>query len=392
MRTNRSTLRAVSMAFAASALLAACTTGPDLRQSTPPSPATTLGAAVPSGPEVQAVPSGSEAPAVPTARPPGDDHAPLIVYRHGDAAVELFMLDAFTGERTPMGKLRRGAQVAGQSIHWSADRRSAFVFSDSDSVAARIDVSNGAVDALARLQPTPSRDAVSPAGNVVARLNDENDIDLLNLNGRRIRTLRLPDGITPMLNIVWSSDASTIAASSCLPCVGRLDGPWHVFLAPVGGGPVRQVGNVDTAYIGIDDWSTDGARLLYENPVWGDPVTGGIGVLDLAAGAATQLTTRGESAASWSPDGERIVFDSGFGGSELSVMDSSGDPASRHVIATAEPGFGFDDPVWSPNGDWILYRLIPMDGMEQTGIGDLWMVPSSGGEPRLVVERAIADW
>jgi hypothetical protein len=62
------------------------------------------------------------------------------------------------------------------------------------------------------------------------------------------------------------------------------------------------------------------------------------------------------------------------------------------VIANAGPGFGFHDPVWSPNGDWILHRLIPMDGVEQTGIGDVWMVPSTGGEPRLVVERAIADW
>jgi hypothetical protein len=343
-----------------------------------------------STPLASSVPSPSNDPA-----PPGDDHAPLIVSRYGPNAIDLFTLDAFTGDRTPMGRLRLGAEVAGQSIHWSADRRSAFVFADADSVSARIDIAAGSVDSLGRLGPSASRDAVSPAGNAIARLTDLNDIEIVDLNGRKIRLLPLPNGIRPLLRIVWSPDATRIAVSSCLPCDNRKEaGPWHVFIAPVDGGPVRIVGEISTTYIGIDDWSPDGTRLVYGNAVDDgmNPASGGVGVIDLATGAASQLTTEGEESASWSPEGERIVFDSGFGGSELSVIDADGAPESRHVLATSEAGFGFDDPSWSPNGDWILYRVIPMDGVSQTGIGDLWMVPSAGGEPRLVLESAIADW
>jgi Tol biopolymer transport system component len=323
-----------------------------------------------------------------------DDHAPLIVYRFGPNAIDLFTLDAFTGDRAPMGRLRLGAEVAGQSIEWSADRRSAFVYADSDSVSARIDIASGSVDSVGRLGPSASRDAVSPAGNAVARLTDQNDIEIVDLNGRRIRLLPLPNGIQPLLRIVWSPDATTIAVTSCLPCDNRKEaGPWHVFIAPVDGGPVRIVGEIMTTYIGIDDWSPDGTRLAYGNAVDGmNAASGGVGIIDLATGAASQLTTEGEASASWSPDGERIVFDNGFGGSELSVIDADGAPGSRRVLAKSEAGLGFDDPIWSPNGDWILYRVIPMDGVSQTGIGALWMVPSAGGEPSLVLESAIADW
>ena len=369
-------------------------------QSLPPptSPSSSAGPPASEGPSKSTM-STSSAPSVSPRStgpaPPVDDHAPLIVYRYGPDAIDLFTLDAFTGERAPMGRLRLGAEVAGQSIHWSADRRSAFVYSDSDSVSARIDIASGSVDSLGRLGPSASRDAVSPSGNAIARLTDQNDIEIIDLNRHRIRLLPLPNGIRPLLRIVWSPDATRIAVSSCLPCDNRKEpGPWHVLIASMDGSPVRVVGEIITTYIGIDDWSSDGTRLVYGNAVDDgmNAASGGVGILDLATGTASQLTNGGEDAASWSPDGDRIVFDSGFGGSELSVIDADGAPGSRHVLTTSEAGFGFDDPIWSPNGDWILYRVIPMDGVSQTGIGDLWMAPSRGGEPRLVVERAIADW
>jgi Tol biopolymer transport system component len=387
---------AVALALLMGTVTAACG---DL--SLPP-PTSQSSSARPLGSAGSSTPTTASPPPAPSLRPPSnspapptDDHSPLIVSGYGPNAIDLFTLDAFTGKRAPMGRLRLGAEVAGQSIHWSADHRSAFVFADFDSVSARIDIASGSVDSLDRLGPSASRDAVSPSGNAIARLTDQNDIEIIDLNGHRIRLLPLPNGIRPLLRIVWSPDSTRIAVSSCLPCDNRKEaGPWHVLIASVDGSPVRIVGEIITTYIGIDDWSPDGTRLVYGNAVDDgmNAASGGVGILDLATGTASQLTNEGEDAASWSPDGDRIVFDSGFGGSELSVIDADGAPASRHVLATSEAGFGFDDPIWSPNGDWILYRVIPMDGVSQTGIGDLWMVPSRGGEPRLVVERAIADW
>jgi hypothetical protein len=379
-----------------SAVTAACgdqSLSPPTSRSSSTGPAGSNGSSVSTSASTQ--PAVSVPPSSINPAPPVDDHAPLIVYGYGPNAIDLFTLDAFTGDRAPMGRLHLGSGVAGQSIHWSADRRSAFVFADYDSVSARIDIASGSVDSLRHLGPTPSRDAVSPAGNAIARLTEQNDIEILDLNGRRLRLLPLPNGIRPLSRIVWAPDATRIAVSSCLPCDDRKEaGPWHLFIAPVDGGPVRIVGDISTMYIAIDDWSPDGTRLVYENAVNDgmSPPSGGVGVIDLATGTANQLTTEGEDSASWSPDGRRILFGSGFGGSELSVIDASGAPASRRVLATSEAGFGIDDPIWSPNGDWVLYRVIPMDGVSQTGIGDLWMVPSAGGEPRLILNSAIADW
>jgi hypothetical protein len=329
----------------------------------------------------------------PTAAAPVDDHEPLIVYEYGKSAIDLFTLDAFTGERVPMGQMQRGAPVAGQSIHWSADRQSAFVFQGSDSVSARIDIADRSVSSLAGIGPSPSRDAVSPAGDQIARLTDQNDIEILDLGGERVATLALPDGIQPLLRIVWSPDASMIAVSSCLPCEAKgVLARWHVFVAPVDGSPVRQIGNLTTDYIGVDDWSPDASWLLFGNAVRDEPPTGGIGIMDAQSGASTQLTTGGEEGSSFSPDGDRIVFNDSWGGVHLTVMNADGSADSRRVLVTAEAGTGIADPVWSPNGDWILYRVIPITDGSQTGIGDLWMVPSSGGEPRLVLKSAIADW
>ena len=244
-----------------------------------------------------------------------------------------------------------------------------------------------------RDRPSPSRDAVSPAGDQIARLTDQNDIEILDLGGERVATLALPDGIQPLLRIVWSPDASMIAVSSCLPCEAKgVLARWHVFVAPVDGSPVRQIGNLTTDYIGVDDWSPDASSLLFGNAVRDEPPTGGIGIIDAQSGASTQLTTGGEEGSSFSPDGHRIVFTDSFGGTHLNVMDADGSADSRRVLVTTKAGTGIGDPVWSPNGDWILYRVTPITNGEQTGIGDLWMVPSSGGEPRLVLKSAIADW
>jgi Tol biopolymer transport system component len=312
------------------------------------------------------------------------------------SAVDLFTLDAFTGERVGMGTLQRGAAVAGQHIEWSADRRAAFVYADTDSVSARIDVVDRSIAALVGVPPTGSSDSVSPSGDKIARLTDDNDLAILDLNGDPMTTIALPDGIQPLLRVRWSPDSSMVAVSSCLPCGDKGEGvPWHVFLAPIDGGPVRQVGDLAVEYIAIDDWSSDGRHLLLSDASCPDATcTGGLLVMDAATGVAARLTSTGETSAVFSPDGSQVAYIDGLFGTRISVKPTDDAPGGGRAVATVPDGapIGFDDPTWSPNGDWILYRQEPVVDGQQTGIGDLWMVPSAGGEPRLVIKNAIADW
>ena len=222
---------AITLALVTGALLVG---GPFRAVVPPPLPSASAEPSVsvaPSAPP-SATPTPTPTP-LPTPDPlpaiPISDHGPLIVYEYGKSAINLFTLDAFTGERVSMGQMQRGAAVAGQSIHWSTDRQSAFVFQGSDSVSAMIDVTDRSVSSLAGIGPSGSRDAVSPAGDQIARLTDENDIEILDLNGDRAQTLALPDGIQPLMRIVWSPDASLIAVSSCLPCEDKgVPASWHV--------------------------------------------------------------------------------------------------------------------------------------------------------------------
>ena len=341
-------------------------------------------------------PSASASASLP-AIAPQPDHAPLIVYRRGASQVDLFTLDAFTGDRVGMGTLQRGAAVAGQHLEWAADRGSAFVYGDSDSVSARIDVADRSVAGLVGLGPSPNRDSVSPSGDMIARLADNSHLAIVDLNGDPITTIDLPDGLEPIIALHWSPDSSTVAISSCRPCdfSKSVRVPWHIFLAPIDGGPVRQVGDLDVDYVAIDDWSPDGTRLLLSDSSCPDVVcTGGLLVLDTATGEATRLTSTGERASRFSSDGSHVVSIDGLFGTRISVMAVDAGPGAARDIVTVPDGaeFGFDDPRWSPNGDWILYRRVPVIDGQQTGIGDLWVVPSAGGEPRQVIKNAIADW
>jgi Tol biopolymer transport system component len=98
----------------------------------------------------------------------------------------------------------------------------------------------------------------------------------------------------------------------------------------------------------------------------------------------------------WSPDGKRIVFDgypnpNSYG--DIYVVDSTG----RHLrnLTHNPPGkAGSADPIWSPDGKWILFldnRVL--GGRGHTGLAT--MRPDGSGERFLSsknVEHHQADW
>ena len=53
--------------------------------------------------------------------------------------------------------------------------------------------------------------------------------------------------------------------------------------------------------------------------------------------------------------------------------------------STGGAGF-YEDPVWSPDGSKIVFRG------EMDGTGDIWVMPSQGGDPVQITSGADNDW
>ena len=333
------------------------TVPPDLLSSPTPSPAASIpGSAQPTGPV-----NGER----------------MIVLGLGTGSrVEIHTLDPFTNERVDIGVLQPQAPM-GQTIHWASDRGHAISFSSSDSVQAFVDVLRGRIDPLP-LPPTGSRDAVSPDGNLVARLEDA-ELVVLDLDGNEVARTQLPDGIQPLINLAWAPDASQVVVSTCRPCVNEGSDPQHLLLVtPVADG-IRDLSVGSGDYVGYATWSPDKATIVAADP-------GGILAVDVGDGTVTRLTDQPDAFPEWSPNSTRIAYTRTGPAGGLYVMAADG---SNPTLLVASPGdFSIFDPRWSPDGQWLAYHRDRTD----SSLGDLWIVPSAGGEPRLIVSNAVADW
>jgi Tol biopolymer transport system component/DNA-binding winged helix-turn-helix (wHTH) protein len=97
-------------------------------------------------------------------------------------------------------------------------------------------------------------------------------------------------------------------------------------------------------------------------------------VCDSDGSNAVQLTSLGVEAGTprWSPDSQRIAFDSNVEGRwEIYVIHVNGGKPRRLTLG---PGSS-DAPSWSRDGKWI-YFVSSRDGRDQ-----LWKIPAEGGEP-----------
>ena len=118
-------------------------------------------------------------------------------------------------------------------------------------------------------------------------------------------------------------------------------------------------------------WSPDGDRIAFLSNRSG---SGDIYVMNVD-GSGVERLTEGNSlrGISWSPDGERIVFDAG----DIYVMNADG----SDVVQLTDNYFPFHFPSWSPDGERIAFfsyddfgiKVMNLDGSGVVRLGEGYM-------------------
>lgn len=121
--------------------------------------------------------------------------------------------------------------------------------------------------------------------------------------------------------------------------------------------------------VATGDWSPDGNRIAFESTRDGD--TSHVFVINADGTGLTEIAKvsgAGEGAPSWSPDGRHIAFMRAFvGGGGIFVVDADG---SNPVQVTTRSGDAY--PAWSPDGSRIVFTST------RDGPGDLYVVNVDG--------------
>jgi Tol biopolymer transport system component len=167
------------------------------------------------------------------------------------------------------------------------------------------------------------------------------------------------------------------------------------------GGDLRQLTS-NTIEDDLGDYSPDGRRLVYFHFNGWDET--GLEVVKVSGRGTRQIAPCCASGGSWSPHGNEIVFsliDPGFEfHSTLWLVHSDGSglrqiamPQSFCGGPTADPDTrGCVNPVWSPDGKKILFRLTTPGFGEG---GDLYTINADGTELTQVTHDGdvdVADW
>lgn len=178
----------------------------------------------------------------------------------------------------------------------------------------------------------------------------------------------------------WSPDGSRIAYVH--------GDDRNLYIVEIDGSLPQRV-TEDPQYELLVDWSPDGGSLLY-----GSPGPEGIGLyfFDLATGAVEDVTVfDGKDAwAALSPDGRFLAYLARVGmdyGLHLGLSDGTG----MRLIALLE-GWSLSDPLWSPDGDWLMLTVTGYEGVEATLTPVLLSPTTCEAFPLEGIDGYVFDW
>ena len=169
----------------------------------------------------------------------------------------------------------------------------------------------------------------------------------------------------------WSPDGSRIAF------VSNRTGQPHIYVMDGDGSNVRRVTDESGGGLG-PRWSNDGRRIAFTRG-------GGIAVMD-ADGSNLEVIMEAEPEATaaecragsfpggWSPDDKTITYYAASVTRQEGQVCTIGADGSDIQVVVAEEGTYQVEPVFSPDGRYILYRAIV------DGVHDIWVVDLETGE------------
>jgi WD40-like Beta Propeller Repeat len=382
-----------------------------------PSPTATVDASpLPSSPVI--VPPSAAAPSAsapvqtstPTPAPtptPQPTPAPLVaVYQGLGDTAQILTIDPTTGAQTILGtvavdsvQLRSG--VYGK-VQWSSDRRLVTVSRITDGALVTAQM-NTATQASTPISVAMAESYVSPQGDRLAGFDGGGSgLIVTDLQGNVLQRLNLPADGTFQTSVAWAPDGSALLVTGFLasdlptPSPAAEDsgiladtsgGPSRLFVVPLDGSPAQEFGQSMASELGGGAMSPDLSTVVA--PTYCPTVCPtGLVSIDMSSGKVTQLTTGQDDRPTWSKDGTRVAFErTSLAGRGIWVMNADGSNLTR-LTTPARPDLDYS-LSWSPDGTSILFSR---GNTTKTGLGDLYVVSASGGDPRLLLNDAVGDW
>jgi len=148
-------------------------------------------------------------------------------------------------------------------------------------------------------------------------------------------------------------------------------GNTDLYIVGANGGAARRL----TATPGADtaaSFSPDGRRIVFESDRSG---TQQLYVMDADGSGQRRISFGGGRYASpaWSPHGDLIAFTKIGAGFRIGVMSPSG--GAEKLLTDA---WDDEQPSWAPNGQFVMFNRIS----QGSGASRLYAVPVDGGSPR----------
>jgi Tol biopolymer transport system component len=189
----------------------------------------------------------------------------------------------------------------------------------------------------------------------------------------------------------WSPDGRRVAFSIGGAVLREAGGSYAVesgiWVMNVDGTGVRRL-SPDIAFLADwdPDWSPDGRSIVFLSDPTGEQADFGALMTMRADGTERRRLTRSTCAMAptWSPDGERIAYESSCSVTGPRVVTVRADGSDREVVTHGRA------PSWSPDGRRIVFHRAHA-GRWQTGNNDIYVVNADGSGLRKILVGASDD-